>query len=230
MERFSRRAKQFCVPFQACPPSGDLLGEPDRGCVLQVGPSAFQDISIFRFQPAQCFRQFLQCGKHPFLDGHGRGNMQCRGKRVVGGLAHIYVIVGVEQLLPRDLIAPVCEHLVHIHVALGAASGLPYHQGKVLLQGAGADFFRRRADRGAFLFSHPVRPQLPVCPGCRCLQHGESMDDFLRHRFLPPADRKIVPASLCLGTPVPVRRYAHLAQGVMLRSVFLFCHLHPPPR
>lgn len=55
--------------------------------------------------------------------GHGDGIgwdgcMACRGKCVVGGLAHVDVVVGVHQALvpplpPQELCRPVCNHLRH---------------------------------------------------------------------------------------------------------------------
>ena len=50
-------------------------------------------------------------------------------------------IVGMQQLFsPSDLVAAVGDDFVGVHVGLGAAAGLPHHQGEVVVQLAGDDF------------------------------------------------------------------------------------------
>ena len=43
----------------------------------------------------------------------------------IGALGEIYVVIGMEQILPSDLVATIGDYLVYIHVGLGAAAGLP---------------------------------------------------------------------------------------------------------
>ena len=55
-------------------------------------------------------------------------------KRIVGALRFIHMIVGMQQFFPCDFIATARDHLVDIHVGLGAASRLIYYQRKVFVQ------------------------------------------------------------------------------------------------
>ena len=219
-----RHPQQLLVFFQAGAPSGDFLAEQNRRRVLQVGASAFEHVRVFLLQPDQFLLQPRQGADRP-LHGFCRGNMHCRRESVVGGLAHIHVIVGVQQLFSRDLIAPVRDDFVHVHVALGSGSGLPYHQRKMIVQLPVKDFIRGPADCFAFLFGHLLRFQLPVGQRRRHFQHGKRPDDFLRHVFMPRADREIIPAPFRLGSPVPVCRNSDFAHGIMLCSVCHRCHI-----
>ena len=56
------------------------------------------------------------------------------------------MVVGVEQSFPSQFIAPVGDDFVQVHVALGAAAGLPDGQGEVPCQFAGQDFVAGLAD------------------------------------------------------------------------------------
>ena len=83
-----------------------------------------------------------------------RGDAHGGREDVVAGLALVDVVVGMDEaLLPalaaQDLAGAVGEHLVHVHVGLGAAAGLPDHEREL----------RRRASRPA-----PRRPR-PRWPG-----------------------------------------------------------------
>ena len=68
------------------------------------------------------------------LRGHRvRGDVHRGRERVVGRLAHVHVIVGMHRLLGAQraadqLDAPVGDHLVDVHVRLGARAGLPHVQ------------------------------------------------------------------------------------------------------
>ncbi len=73
--------------------------------------------------------QLLERGQQVFLDGDQGRQMDGGRDDVVGGLAHVDVVVGVDGLLGADLAAhdlygPVGDHLVGVHVGRGAAAGL----------------------------------------------------------------------------------------------------------
>ncbi len=68
--------------------------------------------------------------------------MDRRGKRVVGALAQVDVIVGMDRLLDAEpvpaaeLDCPVGDHFVGVHVAGGAGAGLKDVDGKLVVQSA----------------------------------------------------------------------------------------------
>ena len=57
--------------------------------------------------------------------GAYRRNVHGCGEGVIGALGHIDVVVGVDGQAWIRLGAEMGNHLVHIHVGLGAAAGLP---------------------------------------------------------------------------------------------------------
>ena len=72
-------------------------------------------------------------------DGHGGG------KGVVRGLAAIDVIIGMNRrfaahLAAQNLDRPVRNHLIGVHVGLGAGAGLPDHQREMVGKLAVDDF------------------------------------------------------------------------------------------
>ena len=63
--------------------------------------------------------------------------MDRRGKDIVGALAHVHVVVGMDGLVGREAIAaadldgPMGDHLVDVHVGRGAGTGLKDIDGKL---------------------------------------------------------------------------------------------------
>ena len=68
-----------------------------------------------------------------------RRNVHRRRETIVGALGAVHVIVGVHRRFAAatfagQLVGAPGDHLVDIHIALGAAAGLPDHQGELLVQ------------------------------------------------------------------------------------------------
>ena len=186
-----------------------------------MGAAAFEDALVLRLEAAQHGGQFLHGGKHALLQRFRRGNVHGSREGIVGGLAHIHIVIGMQEPAAGDFISAGGKHFVHVHVALGAGACLPDHEREMPVQLSGKHFVRRRADCGHLLFRHLSRFQLPVGTGGSGLQHREGTDDLLRHRLPADTDGEIVAAALRLGTPVLIRRNADFAQGIMFQPVFL---------
>jgi hypothetical protein len=76
----------------------------------------------------------ISAGHQPVLDLLDRGDMHGGREAVVRRLAHIDVVVGMDRLLRAHLAAQhldgaVRDHLVGVHVGLGAGAGLPHQLG-----------------------------------------------------------------------------------------------------
>ena len=122
----------------------------------------------------------------------------------------------MQDLGPGDLIAAAGNDLVHIHIGLGAASGLEDDQREFFRQLSGQHFVADAGDqRGAFLVQIA---QIPVGKGGGFLQDGESLDDLRRH--LMGADLKIIAAAFGLGAPVALGGNADFAHGIVFDAVF----------
>ena len=141
------------------------------------------------------------------------------GKGVVGGLAHIDVIIGMQHLFAGDLITAVGNDLIGVHVGLSARTGLPHHQRKMIHQLALNHLIARGADGGKLFIGHFLRLYRIVCNGGSLFQNTKSVDDFPRHRLNAHTDQKVLVASLCLGGPILVGRYLYLAHRVMFNTI-----------
>ncbi len=219
-ERPHGQADQLDVPLQGGPPAADLLGKADRDRVLQVGPAALDDPLIFFLQLPEDPDQALRRGDQPVLQGRHRRNVHGRRKSVVGGLTHIDVIIGMAELLPGNLIGPVRDDLVGIHIGLGPRPGLPHDQGEMVIQKPPDHLVRRRADGIELLHRHFFRLQGMIGPGRGFFQVSKGPDDLPGHGLDPDPDREVPPAPLRLRRPVPVRRHPDFSHRIMLNAIF----------
>ncbi len=65
------------------------------------------------------------------------------------------MIVRMYQLAAEDLVGPIGNDLVDVHIGLCAAAGLIDHQWEMLVQLPAGDFVRRLDDRaGSFFIQH----------------------------------------------------------------------------
>ena len=141
------------------------------------------------------------------------------GKDVVGGLAQIDVIVGVNRrLAPQDparqFDGPVGDHFVDVHIGLRAAAGHPDVQGKMVVQLALEDFLRGPNDQPGFICRQP--PQFPVGQGRGLLDQGQGPDHLQGHQVV--ADGKVEQRPLGSRPPIAVRRDLDFSQAVTFRS------------
>ena len=108
--------KHFLIPFQCASPSADFLRKCDWSCILQVGTAALYDAFIFCFQTLECCNQLINCRKHLIFDCNHSRNVHCSRECVVGRLAHVDIIVWMQQLLASDFIPTVCNNFICVHV------------------------------------------------------------------------------------------------------------------
>ena len=190
-----------------------------------MGPAGFDNAPVFLLQPLEGGSEDIDGREHLAFQAQHRGNVHGRGEGVVGGLGHIHVVIGVQQLLPRDGVAPPGNDLVGIHVGLGAGAGLPDHQREVVGKLSGDHLIRRGGDGGQLLLSHLFGTKLGVCLGGGLFQNTEGVDDLLWHSLLTHANGKILVGPLGLGPPVFVRGDLHIPHGVVFDAIV---HVVPP--
>ena len=118
----------------------------------------------------------------------------------------------MEHLHAGNLVATVCKHLVHVHVALGARACLPDLEREHVVVLAGQDFICCLADERGLLFCEAA--ELGICLGCRLLEEGEGMDDALGHRLRP--DPEVLVGALGLRSPEGPGRNLDLSHGIVL--------------
>lgn len=111
------------------------------------------------------------------------------------------------------------DNLVDIHIGLGAAAGLPNHQGKLAGPLPLPDLPANSGDRVC-----PALVQLAkgsVGLGAGIFKEGKSLDNLLRLAL--SADPKVLEAPLGLRPPVAVRRNGDLPHGVVFHTIFHNC-------
>ena len=142
-------------------------------------------------------------------------------------------LLGAEFAAERD-IGGVGDHLVDVHVGLGAGAGLPDQQREMLVELAVGDVLRHRDDRlGA---PGVERAEIAVDLGGRALDQAERAHDFDRHAFA--ADAEIMQRALGLRAPELVGGDIERPEGVAFdagllagscRASWPWPNVSPPP-
>ena len=147
------------------------------------------------------------------------GHMHRGGENVVGRLAEIDVIVGVH--LPgfatsaaEQFRGTIGEHLVQVHVGLGAGARLPDGQGKLFRVAACQHFIGGLHD-GCRLV-RIQQAQVAVDERAGALDRGECKDELLRHVF--GGNMKMLERTLGLRAPETLSRDLDGAERVVLGS------------
>lgn len=117
--------------------AGELLTESQRGGVLQVCSANLDDVAEslhFLFERSM---QASQAREELLGDLDGGSNVHDTGESVVGGGAHVDMVVGVDRLLGSHLTTEhlngtVRDNLISIHVRLGTGTGLPDNQREMI--------------------------------------------------------------------------------------------------
>ena len=99
-----------------------------------MGTAALYNAFVVFFQLFECGNKGVYCGEELVFNFHGGCNVQCRWEGVVGRLAHVNVVIRVAELFACNLVGTVCNNLVCVHIALGAATCLPYNEREVVVQ------------------------------------------------------------------------------------------------
>jgi hypothetical protein len=143
--------------------AAELLAQRQRRGVLGMGAADLDDVAPGLGLGVQRGVQMFQ-GRDQVVDHlFGAGDVHGRGIGVVGRLAHIDVVVGVDRLLGAHLAAQnldraIRDHLIGVHVRLGARTRLPDHQREVVVQLA-FDHLIGGLDDGV------GQGRRPACPG-----------------------------------------------------------------
>ena len=98
------------------------LAQPDGRGILKVSAGRLDDRPELIRLVAQGRLQALQRGNQSVLYFHESGEVDAGGYHVVGGLAHVHMVVGVDALagLSQNLCGPVADDFVGVGVGGGA--------------------------------------------------------------------------------------------------------------
>ena len=136
--------------------AGDFLAEGQGHGVHEVGAAHFDDVAeCLGFFGQAVAQELLRAGMSWSASRDG-GDVHGGGEGVVGGLGLVDVVVGMDRVLGAQGAAgffdgAVADHLVDVHVGLGAGAGLPDDEREVIVELAGDDFIAGGDDQLFFL-------------------------------------------------------------------------------
>jgi hypothetical protein len=186
--------------------AGKFLAERQRGRVLQMGAADLDDAVPglrLRIEPGV---DLLERRQQPFVHRARGGDVHRRRKAVVGRLAFVDMVVGMDRALAallagEDLVGARGDHLIGVHVRLRARAGLPDHQRELVVVPARGDFAGSLLDRLGEFGVDVAEPRID--PRRRLLDEAERVDDLDRH-LLALAEREIVDRALRLRAPISI--------------------------
>ena len=157
----------------------------------------------------------LDRGNQRVLHSLRRRDVHGRGERVVRRLRHVDVIVGMDRLLRSHLAAgnfdrAVRDDLVHVHVGLRAAAGLPDAQRELIVQLAGNHFVGRLHDQLRLVGRQ--FPEILIYQRAGFLQNAERANQLRRHGVA--TDIEVQQRPLRLRSPIDIGRDFDLAHAV----------------
>ncbi len=117
----------------------ELLAEGQRHCIHQMGAADLDDVRKLVGLGSQNVPKVAHRRQELVDDAFDGRNMHRGWERVVGGLPPVDVVVWVDgvfgaDLAARELYGAVRDHLVGVHVGLGAAPSLPHDEREVLVE------------------------------------------------------------------------------------------------
>ena len=202
--------------------AGELLGEGERGGVLQVSAANLDNLLGLKVVDLglQGGAQAADGGQQLALNVEDGGNVHDGGEGVVGGGAAVDVVVGVDgrlraHLAAENLNGAVGDDLVGVHVGLRAGARLPDDQREVVHELAVGNLLGGLLDGGADLGIEAVAH---VDRGSGALEDAKGLDNGRRHAVLGLVDAEVFERALRLGAPVLVAGDLDLAKGVAFGS------------
>ena len=161
-----------------------------------------------------------------------RGDVHGGGKGVVGALAPVDVIVGMNGLLGTHLAAgqlnrPIGDDLVRVHIRLGAGAGLKHDQGKMIVELAG-DHLVRGPDNQINLLLGKLA-EFTVGQSRPLLEYPERPDNGPGKAKPLHANREVVARAFGLSAPIAVCGYLNGSHAIRFRSgLWHITHRTPP--
>ena len=188
----------------------ELLPEPDRGGVLEVRASGLDHRPELLALGFERLVQPLQRRDELILDRHRRGKLDRGRNDVVGGLAEVHVVVGVDEArtsLPAENLRRACRYdLVRVGVGRGARTGLINVDRELFVELAVDHLLGRGGDRACPAAREQA--ELEVGLSRRPLDQAESADETAWQRLA--GDREVEYGALGRGAVVGVGRHLHL--------------------
>ncbi len=204
--------------------SGEFLSKSNGRRVLHMGSTDLDDLVELPALLAKGFLQLLQTRKKNVLRMCGSGDLHRGRHRVIGGLAHVDMIVGMDWILGPDLFScrlagHVRDDFIYVHVGRSAGPGLIHIDGEMSHHPASCtgilQFLHDRVACPANQVASPLVELSEFLIGGRCgmLQLRECMNGLPAHVVM--GDRKVQDCSLGRRAVEDVGRHLHGAHGIL---------------
>ena len=210
-----RLVQPFDVAIEQTGPAAEFLSKGQWDGILQMGAANLHD--IFKFLRLGCDRiaHRLDRRNQRVLHPLRRSNVHCRWKGVVRRLRHVDVIVRMYRLLrshfaARNLNRTIRDDLVHVHVGLRAAAGLPNAQRKLVIQLTGNDFVGSFDDELGLVGREFA--QVLIHQRAGLLERAKGANQLRRHGVAPNIEMQ--QRAFGLRPPVNMRRDLNLPHAV----------------
>ena len=212
-------------------PARDLLPERQRRRVHQVRAADLHDVVAGRGPLPQRVAQRRERRDHLAPERDTRRHVDRGGEAVVRGLAAVHVVVRVHETLlaplaAQELARAVRQHLVHVHVRLRAAAGLPHHERELVVPAAREHLVRRRDDGAAL--RRVEQPELDVDERRRLLHLDQRAHQRTRHALARDAEPAC--ASARSAHPTAAARRPRSGRSCPARSSWRRPSPRPRPR
>ena len=164
-------------------------------------------------------RERIEFGEQPCIEKLDRGDVHRGREGVVGGLAHIDVVIGGDrrlapQFATEQLDRAVGQHLVDVHVGLRARPGLPDEQRIMIVERARDRLVGGADDRVGLPLRQVAARGIDQRAGLLDDAVGAAQLD--RHAVAP--DREMMERALRLRAPIAIGGNVDLAHAVMLAA------------
>ena len=156
----------------------------------------------------------------------GHGHVDRGGEHVVGALAHVHVVVGMDRLVRVEAIAagqldrPIGNHLVDVHVGRRAGAGLVDVDRELVVELAGGHFAGSGQQGLDLLVIQRVLAragqlaQVAIGHGGGPLDQGKGMDQLRGHGLA--GNGEVLHRPLGLGPEIGLGRQADFTQRIVL--------------
>jgi hypothetical protein len=207
--------------------AGKFLAQRERRRVLRMGAADLDDVGKGGGLFLQGGDQMVEAGQERCMGLAHDGDVDRGREGVVGRLAHIDVVVGMDGRLGAHLSAhqldgAVGDHLVGVHVGLRAGAGLPDDEREIVVEPAVDDFLGGLDDPARALRVEDAERKVRLGGGA--LDEAECVDE--RQRHLLGADTEILDRALRLRAPIAVCGHVDRAERVGLGAGV--CHAMLP--
>jgi hypothetical protein len=210
-------AKRGAGEPQLRAPAADLLAEREGRRVLEVRTAELDHVPEGPGPLVQRRPHPIEREEERLVERQHRGHVHRRREGVVARLAPVDVVVGVDRVpVPAagagQLVGAVGDHLVDVHVGLGARAGLPDDQREVLVELPLDHLLRRARDERSGFGVQLAERGVDLCG--RLLDQAVGAQEDARQALR--TDPEVLQAALGLRTPVAVGGNPDLTHAVRL--------------